>query len=176
MDGTRTAAGRNEMERFTPGADTARAFRDALGRFATGVTVVTAQTAEGPVGITANSFASVSLDPPLVLWSPARASSRFPVFAAAEHFAIHVLGQEHRDLAAHFVRHGRDFAGIAVRPGPGGAPLIEDCLARFACRAVARHDAGDHLIVVGEVLEAAARPGEPLVFSQGAYGQFLRGH
>jgi flavin reductase (DIM6/NTAB) family NADH-FMN oxidoreductase RutF len=174
MDGTRT--GTDQMERFTPGPDTARAFRDALGRFATGVTVVTALAEDGPVGITANSFASVSLDPPLVLWSPARASSRFAVFAGAGHFAIHVLGQEHRDLAAHFVRNGRDFAGVATVSGPGGAPLIEGCLARFACRTAARHDAGDHLIVVGEVLEAGMRPGEPLVFSQGAYGHFLRGH
>lgn len=174
MDGTRT--GTDQMERFTPGPDTARSFRDALGRFATGVTVVTALDDDRPVGITANSFASVSLDPPLVLWSPARASSRFTAFATAEHFAIHVLGQEHRDLAAHFVRNGRDFAGIATAAGPGGAPLIEGCLARFACRTVARHDAGDHLIVVGEVLEACARTGEPLIFSQGTYGQFLRGH
>jgi flavin reductase (DIM6/NTAB) family NADH-FMN oxidoreductase RutF len=174
MDGTRT--GIPAMERFTPGPDTARAFRDALGRFATGVTVVTALTDEGPVGITANSFASVSLDPPLVLWSPARASSRFPVFAAAEHFAIHVMGREHRDLAAHFVRHGRDFSGIATEPGPGDVPLLADCLARFACRTEARHDAGDHLIVVGRVLEAASRDGAPLVFCHGGYGQFLHGH
>lgn len=174
MDGTRT--GIPPMERFMPGPETARALRDALGRFATGVAVVTAQDGDGPVGITANSFASVSLDPALVLWSPAKSSSRFPLFHAAEHFAIHVLGQDHRDLAAHFVRHGRDFAGLQAIPGPGGAPLLDECLARFACRTVARHDAGDHVIMVGEVLDAAFREGEPLVFSQGAYGRFLRGH
>jgi flavin reductase (DIM6/NTAB) family NADH-FMN oxidoreductase RutF len=174
MDGTRT--GTDLMESFIPGPDKARAFRDALGRFATGVTVVTALTDEGPVGITANSFASVSLDPPLVLWSPAKASSRYPVFASAEHFAIHVMGREHRDLAAHFVRHGRDFSDIAIEPGPGGVPLLADCLARFACRAEARHDAGDHLIVVGRVLEAAVREGAPLVFCRGGYGQFQHGH
>ncbi len=160
------------MDRFTPGPDRLRAFRDALGRFATGVTVVTAATPEGPVGITANSFASVSLDPPLVLWSPAKSSSRFGLFAAAEHFAIHVLGGDQRDLAARFVRHGFDFAGLAPEDGPGGAPLLPECLARFACRRAAAHDAGDHVIILGEVLEAAARDGAPLVFAQGFYGSF----
>lgn len=174
MDGTRT--GTPTMQRFTPGPDSARALRDALGRFATGVAVVTTRGPDGPVGITANSFASVSLEPPLVLWSPAKASSRFAVFAEARHFAIHVLGQEHRDLAAHFVRHGRDFGSLTAETGPGDAPLLDRCLARFACRTAAVHDAGDHVIVVGEVLEAGFREGEPLVFSQGAYGQFLRGH
>lgn len=162
------------MEDFTPGPETARAFRDALGRFATGVTVVTARDGAGPVGITANSFASVSLDPPLVLWCPAKSSSRFAAFAGARHFAIHVLGADQRDLAAHFVRHGRDFAAVPFRDGPGGAPLLDHCLARFACRRMALHDAGDHVVIVGEVLGAAFRAGEPLVFSQGYYGSFAR--
>lgn len=164
------------MQSFTPGPETARALRDALGRFATGVTVVTAMTPEGPVGITANSFASVSLSPALVLWSPAKVSSRFAVFEAAEHFAIHVMGADQRDLAAHFVRHGYDFAGIDWAEGPGRAPLIGGTLARFACARRAAHDAGDHVIVVGEVLDAAFRDGEPLVFSQGAYGRFAHAH
>ncbi len=174
MDGSQQ--GHRQMEIFTPGPDSARALRDALGRFATGVTVVTARGPEGPVGITANSFASVSLDPPLVLWSPAKSSSRFPIYAAAEHFAIHVLGADHRDLAAHFVRSGFDFSGLESAEGPGGVPLLDQCLARFACRRVAAHDAGDHVIVVGAVIEAAYRDGEPLVFNQGAYGRFLHGH
>lgn len=162
------------MESFTPGPDNARALRDALGRFATGVTVVTARGPAGPVGITANSFAGVSLDPPLVLWSPARASSRFPVFAEAAYFAIHVLGTDQRDLAAHFTRHGREFDGLDVTDGPGGAPLIGHCLGRFACRRFAALDAGDHVVILGEVLEAAFREGAPLVFSQGFYGSFAR--
>jgi len=164
------------MDRFTPGPDTARELRNALGRFATGVTVVTAPGPEGPVGITANSFASVSLDPPLVLWSPARAAGRFPVFSGAEHYAIHILGAEQRDLAAHFVRHGRDFTGLEMTEGPGGAPLIGGCLARFACRRTALLDGGDHAIILGRVLEAESREGEPLVFSQGTYGRFLHAH
>jgi flavin reductase (DIM6/NTAB) family NADH-FMN oxidoreductase RutF len=164
------------MQSFTPGPDTERDLRNALGRFATGVAVVTCACPEGPVGITANSFASVSLDPALVLWSPAKTSSRYPDFARASHFAVHVLAEDQRDLAAHFVRHGRDFDGILHAIGPGGAPLLDDCLARFACARVAAHDAGDHVILIGEVLEAAIRDGEPLVFSQGTYGQFVRGH
>lgn len=164
------------MDRFTPGPDTARELRNALGRFATGVTVVTAPGPEGPVGITANSFASVSLEPALVLWSPARASGRFPVFAGAAHYAIHVLSAEQRDLAAHFVRHGRDFAGLEMAEGPGGAPLIGGCLARFACRREAVLEGGDHAIILGRVLEVESREGEPLVFSQGTYGRFLHAH
>ncbi len=164
------------MQSFTPGPETARDLRDALGRFATGVTVVTAQGPHGPVGITANSFASVSLDPALVLWSPAKSSSRFPVFAEARHFAIHVLGDDQRDLAAHFVRHGQDFGALDYADGPGGAPCLGRCLARFACKTEAVHDAGDHVIIIGAVLEAALAEGAPLVFSQGTYGHFKHGH
>jgi flavin reductase (DIM6/NTAB) family NADH-FMN oxidoreductase RutF len=174
MDGA--SAGAVALDSFTPGQQTARAFRDALGRFATGVTVVTTDLGEGPVGITANSFASVSLDPPLILWSPARESSRFVVFSQATDFAVHVLGDDQRHVAAHFVRHGRDFGDFGLQRGPGGVPLLDDCLARFVCRRVAAHDGGDHLIIVGEVLEAAVRSGGPLVFSQGMYGKFIHGH
>lgn len=172
MDGS--LEGPQAMDPFTPGPDTARALRDAFDHFATGVTVVTARGPQGPVGITANSFASVSLEPPLVLWSPAKASSRFPVFADAKHFAIHVLGADQRDLAAHFTRHGREFDGLEVTEGPGGAPLIGNCLACFACRRFAVEDAGDHVIILGEILEAAFREGAPLVFSQGFYGSFAK--
>ena len=159
---------------FAPDAD-ARAFRDALGRFATGVTVVTILAASGPMGMTANSFASVSLDPPLVLWSPARASSRFDLFAGAEHFAIHVLAAEQADLAGRFTRGGDGFDGLAYRSGPEGVPLLPQPLARFDCRRAAIHDGGDHVIVVGRVLRAAMRPGEPLLFSQGRFGRFHAG-
>jgi flavin reductase (DIM6/NTAB) family NADH-FMN oxidoreductase RutF len=89
-----------------------RDLRDALGRYATGVTVVTTMTPHGPLGMTVNSFSSVSLDPPLVLWSPARKSSRFPAFEASSHFAIHILAADQRPLAEHFARNGH-FEGIA---------------------------------------------------------------
>lgn len=157
---------------LVPDAGNARAFRDALGRFATGVTVVTIAGPEGPMGFTANSFASLSLDPPLVLWSPARSAARFPHYAAAAHYAIHVLGAEHTPLVSRFLRGGEGFSGLNHALNAEGVPLISDALARFECRQHATHDGGDHLIIVGEVLRFTARPGAPLVFSQGGYGAF----
>ena len=153
---------------FDPAADP-RAFRHALGAFATGVTIVTAATDAGPVGITANSFSSVSLDPPLILWCPAKSSSRYDIFTRCTHFAVHVLGQEQKWISDAFVRDGRAFDRLTWAPGPGGAPLIEGTLARFDCRLTALHDAGDHAIVVGHVLSAVTRPGTPLVFQGGRY-------
>lgn len=160
---------------FVPDADNARAFRDALGRFATGVTVVTVDTLEGPMGFTANSFSSVSLDPPLVLWSPARASSRYPFYAAAAFFTIHVLGAEQDDLSRRFSRGGAGFDGLTRETTPEGVPVIPGTLARFDCAHHAAHDGGDHLIVVGRVLRAAFREGPPLLFSQGGFGRFQPG-
>ena len=157
---------------FIPAPEHARDFRDALGRFATGVTVVTCNTAQGPVGITANSFASVSLDPPLVLWSVARSSSRYGHFAEARHYAIHILADTERDLAARFTRGGAAFDGLDWAPSPEGIPQIAGTLARFDCVRDAAHDGGDHLIIVGRVLRASLRAGDPLVFSQGHYGGF----
>lgn len=157
--------------RFTPQSDP-RAFRTALGRFATGVTVVTTATPAGPVGFTANSFAAVSLDPPLVLWSPAKSSSRFDVFAGAAFFAIHVLGDAHADLAARFLRGGAGFDDLPHEVGPEGMPTIPGTLARFDCARDAVHDGGDHAIIIGRVLRAAYTDGAPLVFSQGGYGGF----
>ena len=152
-----------------------RNLRDALGCFATGVTVVTTQTARGPLGITANSFASVSLDPPLVLWSPARKSKRFPAFEAASHFAIHVLAEDQRALADRFAQEGEDFDGLTTAPGIGGAPLFEDCAARFECAHAAGHDGGDHLIVVGEVLRMVHSDLPPLLFHGGTYARLADG-
>ncbi|MDR7127037.1 flavin reductase (DIM6/NTAB) family NADH-FMN oxidoreductase RutF [Pseudorhodobacter sp. 4114] len=162
-----------EMQ-FTP-EDNPRAFRDALGRFATGVTVVTCATPDGPMGFTANSFAAVSLDPALVLWSPAKASSRFAPFAQAQHYAIHVLDAEHTGWLTRFGRGGAGFHGLSHEANAEGVPVIHGALARFDCAQHATHDGGDHLIVVGRVLRAAYREGAPLVFSQGAYGRFANG-
>lgn len=146
-----------------------RQLRDALGRFATGVTVVTTMTPRGPLGITANSFASVSLAPPLVLWSPARKSRRFPAFEAASHFAIHVLSARQRALAERFSRPGDGFADVDFEPGLGDAPLLGGCTARLECRHAAGHDAGDHLIVVGEVLRLVQADLAPLLYHRGRY-------
>ena len=163
------------MESFTPTPETQRAFRDALGQFATGVTVVTCHDADGPLAITANSFASVSLDPPLVLWSPAIASSRHDSFVAAERFAIHVLRADQRELGRRFARDGRAFDGLSWSRGPGDVPLLADCLARFTCTRHAVHPGGDHTLVLGEVTQCARAEGAPLIFAQGAYGRFTDG-
>lgn len=157
---------------FVPGADNHRAFRNALGSFTTGVTVVTAMTPDGPIGMTVNSFASVSLDPPLVLWSPAKSSSRYGVFTAARHFAIHVLGADQDHLSAAFTRGGSGFDGIEVKFNDEGVPVLPGTLARFECTEQAQHDAGDHTIIIGKVLRVAHRQGEPLCFSGGRFGRF----
>ena len=146
-----------------------REFRGALGAFATGVTVVTTLSPAGPLGMTVNSFASVSLDPPLVLWSPARRSGRFEAFEAAAHFAIHVLATDQQALAQRFAGDGLDFAGLDWAGGDGGTPLLPGCAARFECAHSAGHDGGDHLIVVGEVLRFEAWDRPPLVFHGGLY-------
>jgi len=156
---------------ITPGSDNARAFRDALGRFATGVCVITTQSEIGPLGITANSFASVSLDPPLVLWSPAKFSRRYAAFAEASHFAIHVIGEDEHHICRRFSRNGTAFHGTDWQPGAHGVPLLTGCLARFECTTVTTHEGGDHRIVVGRVTNATWRDGAPLVFSQGVYGR-----
>lgn len=157
---------------FVPGADNHRAFRNALGSFTTGVTVVTAMTSDGPIGMTVNSFASVSLDPPLVLWSTAKSSSRYGAFTGARHFAIHVLGADQDHLSAAFTRGGNGFDGIEVRFNDEGVPVLPGTLARFECAEQAQHDAGDHTIIIGRVLRVAHRQGEPLCFSGGRFGRF----
>jgi flavin reductase (DIM6/NTAB) family NADH-FMN oxidoreductase RutF len=162
------------MEAFEPGPETEREFRQALGRFATGVTVVTCDSALGPLGITANSFASVSLDPPLVLWCPARSSARFEAFTAAPHYAIHVVSDQQVDLCLRFTRGGSDWEGVAWAPGPNGVPFLDGCLARFDCTRHAVHDGGDHAIVVGRVASLwRGTSGRPLLFADGTYGRFL---
>ncbi len=158
--------------RFVPGPDTARAFRDALGCFATGVTVVTAATETGPLAITANSFASVSLDPPLVLWCAARRSLRHDAFVAARRYAIHVMGEDQQELAARFSRIGHDFSGLDWTPDTEGVPILAGCIARFDCRAQACHPGGDHSILVGHVLHAMHRPGQGLIYKRGQFGGF----
>ena len=155
-----------------PDATNLRSFRDALGRFATGITLITTQTANGPVGFTANSFASVSLDPPLVLWSAARAAARFPIFAAAQTYSIHILAQDETPLISRFIRGGAGFDGLATGRSQDGNPVLHQALARFDCHQQACHDGGDHLIILGRVVQFSSRDGAPLVFSQGAYGSF----
>lgn len=160
------------MSHFVPGPDTAHQFRSALSRFATGVTVVTCRSELGPLGITANSFASVSLDPPLVLWSPAKSSSRHEAFVRADRFVIHILDETQTALCSQFTKDGLDFSGLDVEEITDGVPLIKGCMAHFECTQFNTHDAGDHTIVVGRVVSGFARHGSPLVFSGGSLGTF----
>lgn len=147
-----------------------RGLRDAFGTFATGVTVVTAQGPKGPVGMTANSFSSVSLDPPLVLWSPAKSSQRFGAFAKAEQYAIHVLAADQRELALHFARNGQGFETFPdTEFTVSGVPILTGCLAVFECQTYAVHDAGDHALVLGRVQRARHRSGPALVFRAGQF-------
>jgi flavin reductase (DIM6/NTAB) family NADH-FMN oxidoreductase RutF len=166
------AGGADAGKRFTPDAESARDFRDALGRFATGVTIVTINGPDGPMGFTANSFASVSLDPPLVLWSPAKSSGRYQAYASAEHYSIHILGADQAQLCNRFVRGGDGFEDLPSQVNSLGVPVIPGVLARFDCVQHATHDGGDHLIILGRVLHCETQEGAPLVFSQGGYGAF----
>ena len=152
---------------FVPAPENSRDLRDAFGRFATGVTIVTAQGRDGCVAMTANSFASVSMQPPLVLWSPGRASSRYPVFVGAEHYAIHVLGAEQESLAFAVARDQAALPADKLSLNENGVPVLSNCLARFDCVRHAVHEAGDHAIIVGEVLRAEMRQGDPLAFFGG---------
>lgn len=157
---------------FEPTADEARAFRSALGAFATGVTIVTCDSENGPMGITANSFASVSMDPPLVLWSPARASRRFKAFEAAEHYAIHVLSDAQQHFCTAFASDAGNFSDLSWAASDKGVPLLDGCLSRFECTRHAIHDGGDHAIIVGRVTSVTVCEGAPLVFSGGGFGRF----
>jgi flavin reductase (DIM6/NTAB) family NADH-FMN oxidoreductase RutF len=153
-------------ERFDP-----RELRRALGQFATGVTVVTTLAEDGRrVGVTANSFTSLSLDPPLVLWCLDRSAASLPVFQAASHFAVNVLSAGQHYLSRQFAAPAEDkFAGVECTDGAGGMPILSGVLAHFICRSVQQLEAGDHVIVIGEVERFETFDGEPLVFHSGAY-------
>ncbi|WP_193141140.1 MULTISPECIES: flavin reductase family protein [unclassified Meridianimarinicoccus] len=168
MDGSSAIS----IETFQPAPDTQRAYRTALGSFGTGVTVITTTTDLGPCAITVNSFASVSLDPALVLWSVDKASDRCAAFAEASHSAIHVLERSQQDLAWRFARDGFDFAQTDWQPDGNGVPCLDGCLTRFDCETVATHDGGDHIILVSKVSSVSARHGLPLLFVQGKFGSF----
>lgn len=149
----------------------ARQFRRALGNFATGVTVVTTCDAAGQaLGVTASSFNSVSLSPPLILWSLAKSAMSRRAFETSEHFIVNVLASDQVAVAERFARRGTDkFQGLDVGRGVGGAPLLAGCAASFQCRRTFTYEGGDHLILVGEVLAFAASGQPALVFYRGQY-------
>jgi flavin reductase (DIM6/NTAB) family NADH-FMN oxidoreductase RutF len=150
----------------------APAFRAALGMFATGVTVVTARAPDGaPVGLTVNSFNSVSMEPPLVLWSLSARSASMPVFRGGTHYAVNVLSADQQALALRFAAVMVDrWHGVAWAPGVTGAPLIDGALAQFECVTQSAHDEGDHTIFVGQVVHCSHRAGAaPLLFHGGRF-------
>lgn len=147
-------------------------FRSALSTFATGVTIVTAIDAVGrPIGLTANSFNSVSIDPPLVLWSLSRQAGSMPAFERGSHYVINILAAEQHALAERFASHEVDrFDGVSFRAGPSGAPVLDGAAAVFECFNRSRYEEGDHVIFVGEVERCARREGAlPLIFHGGRY-------
>lgn len=154
----------------------ARAFRQALGSFATGVTIITARSPDGePLGLTVNSFNSVSLNPPLVLWSLAKTARSLSVFRDTDHWAVHILGSHQEQLSTRFAKRGEDkFADLDVENGIGDLPLIKDCTARFQCKAAFQYEGGDHVIFVGEVLSFDRSETAPLVFHGGSYAHATR--
>jgi 3-hydroxy-9,10-secoandrosta-1,3,5(10)-triene-9,17-dione monooxygenase reductase component len=157
-----------ELERIEP-----EIFREVLGNLPTGVTVVTATSPDGPVGMACNSVASVSLEPPLISLCPAKSSTTWPSIHAAGSFCINVMASHHEDATRSFARRGIDrFGDLEVHTRVGG-PALSDAVAWIDCRIRDQHDAGDHLIIVADVLSLEASPNsDPLVFFRGRYGGF----
>ncbi|MGI9022676.1 MAG: flavin reductase family protein [Acidimicrobiales bacterium] len=155
------------------GIEAAR-FRQVLGHFATGVTVVTTAVGDTPAGLAVNSFTSVSLVPPLVAFSVARNSSTWPRIRANGSFCVNILAEDQEDLCRVFALRGRNrFQGVGWRAAASGAPIIAGVLAWLDCALEAEHDAGDHIIVLGRVHELGVEhEGRPLVFYRGGYGRF----
>lgn len=148
-----------------------REFRSALGQFATGVTIVTTFDADRrPTGVTASSFNSVSLDPPLVLWSLAKSAQSLNAFRESGSFAVHVLATDQQAMSNRFARSGEDkFADMEFHTTPQGVPLFDNCAARFVCKTASQYEGGDHIILVGEVTDFETSDREPLLFHSGDY-------
>lgn len=159
---------------FGHGAGDAARYRQVLGHFATGVTVVTTASGGAPAGLAVNSFTSVSLAPPLIAFCVARTSSTWPRIEAAGAFCVNILAEDQEALCRVFATSGRDkFRGVGWRPAESGAPILAGALAWVDCFVEAEHPGGDHLIVVGRVREVGVgREGRPLVFYRGGYGRF----
>jgi len=157
-------------QQFPPFLDS-RILRDALGEFATGVAVVTARGADGqPVGVTINSFASVSLEPPLVLWCLGLHSPSLAAFESCSHYAVNVLAADQMEYSQRFSQSQDDrFAGIDLKVGAGGTPLLPGCSAWFECRNELRYPGGDHVILVGHVESFERQEKPPLIFHGGRY-------
>ena len=154
--------------------DNQREFRNALGRFATGVTVVTTLGPSGEAeGITANSFSALSLEPPLILWCIGKSTPTYKSFITCTHFSVNVLKADQLDISRRFAKAANDkFAGLNWREGAGGVPLLNDSLAVFECENYANYDGGDHSILVGNVYSFSYTDGAALLFNAGKYEKF----
>lgn len=151
------------------------AFRAVLGRFASGVTIVTVRGENGrDYGMTVSAFSSVSLEPPLVMVCIGEESSLKPMIAAATHYGVSILASEQEPLSRRFAAHGERFDGVGFSRGENGMALIDGALAFMECRIVARHPAGDHTIVIGEVEAASVVDARPLLYYRGGYAQLER--
>jgi flavin reductase (DIM6/NTAB) family NADH-FMN oxidoreductase RutF/DNA-binding MarR family transcriptional regulator len=148
-----------------------KAFRRALGNFATGVTIITARAPDGTnVGVTASSFNSLSMDPPLILWSSMKGTPSCKLFEEATHFAVNILSSDQMEMSNHFARQQKDkFSSVNWEPGLGGAPLFENTAGRFQCESYDKLDGGDHWIFVGKVVAFDDYGRPPLCFHQGSY-------
>jgi len=149
-----------------------RAFRNALGMFPTGITVVTTMGSNNkPEGLTANSFGAVSLEPPLVQWCLGKKAPSLPMFRDGEHFAINILKDTQRDVSNKFATPAEDkFSGVDWRRGLGGSPIIANSLAVFECKNAMQYEGGDHLIFIGAVEDYTHVEGAPLLYNAGHYG------
>jgi 3-hydroxy-9,10-secoandrosta-1,3,5(10)-triene-9,17-dione monooxygenase reductase component len=152
-------------------------FREVLGHFASGLTVVTAADAEGPVGFTCQAFMSLSLEPPLIAIAPGKSSTTWPRIAPLGTFCANLLSEDQEGLCRDFAISGAErsdkFSGVGWSPGPGGAPILDGALAWVGCRITQSHDAGDHELVVAEVLDMSVdHNGRPLIFYRGGFGRF----
>ena len=147
-------------------------FRQALGHFCTGITVITTADEDGVTGFACQAFAALSLEPPLVLFCPAQSSGTWPRIASSGHFCANVLAASQRELARVFGTPGTDkFAGVSWSPSPSGAPVLDGVLAWACCEVTGVHEAGDHYVVIGLVTALGeSRPGDPLLFYRGRYG------
>jgi 3-hydroxy-9,10-secoandrosta-1,3,5(10)-triene-9,17-dione monooxygenase reductase component len=146
--------------------------REVLGHFVSGIVVITAAGPDGPLGFTCQSFASLSLDPPLVSFAPSRTSTTWPLIREVGAFCVNVLAADHEELSAGFARSGADkFAGVPWRPGPSGSPVLEGVSAWIDCTLWNEYDGGDHTVVVGRVLDLGAEQARlPLLYYRGQYG------
>jgi flavin reductase (DIM6/NTAB) family NADH-FMN oxidoreductase RutF len=162
----------DDFEESASPFDTGR-FREVLGHFATGVTIVTAMEGAEPVGFTCQAFTSLSLDPPMVALAPGKNSTSWPRIAAAGSFCVNILADDQEALSRDFAVSGGDkFAGVGWRPAGNGAPVLDGALAWVECDFELAHDAGDHELVLGRVRDMGVSRGKPLVYYRGGFGRF----